>query len=272
MVFTTRGYFLVLLNILESSGHIPLTILRSFSKVHKHLDYYSLLLSLFFLFLIFLSVVIKIKLFLFNLESVHFHELVIINGFVSFHPHKNANQVWVDQWDNLIYGSLSNPLELSQQDLKEIYLPGSSYLAWEACKEPADFSLPSSWGGVKGIECNSESFPFFLLSCILRSHILWCLRNLVFLVAHISLLSFTLKSSCVKKPPGHSLQLHCFSVSLVFLLRGLPSGNSCSLCLPIGLISLLFPWISKAAEFDSICIFHDCVPSSLNWIINKNVK
>ena len=172
---------------------ISLIILRSFARAHKHLDYYSLLLSLFFLFLIFLSVVIKIKLFLFSLESVHFHELAIINGFVSFHPHKNANQVWVDQWDNLIYVSLSNPLELGQQDLKEIYLLGSSYLAWEACKKRGDFSLPSSLGGVKGMECNSESFPFFLLSCILRSHILWCLRNLEFLVAHISLLRLYIK-------------------------------------------------------------------------------
>ena len=157
---------------------ISLTILRSFARAHKHLDYYSLLLSLFFLILIFLSVVIKIKLFLFNLESIHFHELVIINEFVFFHPHKNASQVWVDQCDNLIYVSLSNPLELGQQDLKEIYLLGSSYLAWEACKKPVDFSLLSSLGGVKGMECNSESFPFFLLSCILRSHVLWCLRNL----------------------------------------------------------------------------------------------
>ena len=63
-----------------------------------------------------------------------------------------------------------------------------------------------------------------------------------------------------------------FRVSSTFLLIGLPSGNSFSLCPPIGLISLLFPWICNASEFGSICTFHDCVPSSLNWIINKNVK
>ena len=177
----------------KASQKISLTILRSFSRAHKHLDYYSLLLSLFFLFFIFLSVVIKIKLFLFILESVYFHDPVIINGFVSFYSHKNANQVWVDQWDNLIHVSLSNPLELGQQDLKEIYLLGALYFEWEACKKPVDLSLPSSLEGVKGMECNSESFPFFLLSWVLRSHILWCLRNLEFLVAHISLLRLYIK-------------------------------------------------------------------------------
>ena len=97
------------------------------------------------------------------------------------------------QWDNLIYVSLSNSLELGQQDLKEIYLLGSLYLEWEAYKKPVDLSLPSSLEGVKGMECNSESFQFFLLFCILRSHILWCLRNLEFLVAHISLLRLYIK-------------------------------------------------------------------------------
>lgn len=75
---------------------------------------------LYFLFPSFLSVSVKIKLFLFlcKLESVNFHAAVIMNGFVSFYPHKNVSLLQVDQWDNLINVSLSDSLELGQPTSK----------------------------------------------------------------------------------------------------------------------------------------------------------